>query len=77
MVAQKLFIKYWWNSLQLDLASTADKWKDLQSIVGDGVVSLDHGFLLFRLKSVIFRLRKENIQLIMNTFFLCREKKNI
>jgi synaptotagmin-1 len=24
---------------QLDLASTSDKWKDLQSIVGDGVVS--------------------------------------
>ena len=24
---------------QLDLASTTDKWKDLQSIVGDGVVS--------------------------------------
>jgi len=23
---------------QLDLASTTDKWKDLQSIVGDGVV---------------------------------------
>ena len=23
---------------QLDLASTADKWKELQSIVGDGVV---------------------------------------
>lgn len=24
---------------QLDLASTADKWKELQSIQGDGVVS--------------------------------------
>ena len=24
---------------QLDLASTTDKWKELQSIVGDGVVS--------------------------------------
>ena len=30
---------------QLDLASTTDKWKELQSIVGDGVVSRSHVFI--------------------------------
>ena len=41
---------------QIDLASTQDKWKDLESVKGDGVV---------RFKLLIFLCRKENLKLFL------------